>query len=303
MHPTILGVATANPPYKVGQPEVRELARALFDGLQGLERLISIFENTGIESRYISAPLAWFATERGFAARNRLWFETALELSEAASRQALALAALEPEQIGAVVLVTSTGIATPSLEAYLIQRLGIPLSAVRLPIWGLGCAGGSAGLARAAEIARSHPRQHVLMVAVELCSLTFLRGDLSRSNLVATSLFADGAAAVVLGQPSRPESAIGPLVIGGFSQLLPNSYDVMGWEVVPDGLQVRFAQSIPSLIEGELGKLIRDGFANYGLSHSELASQLYQLKRPPPSLGLLLALGPGFSAEGVILQW
>jgi alkylresorcinol/alkylpyrone synthase len=202
MYSSILSVATANPAHRVSQPEVRELVRVMFDRLSGLERLLSIFENTGIESRYISAPPQWFTQPRSFADKNQLWFETALQLSETACRKALTLAGVEPEQIGALVLVTTTGITTPGLEAYLIQRLGIPLGAVRLPIWGLGCAGGPAGLARAAEIAQSRPRQYVLLVCVELCSLTFVRGDLSKSNLVATSLFADGAAAVVLGMPN-----------------------------------------------------------------------------------------------------
>ncbi|GIW35415.1 type III polyketide synthase [Meiothermus sp.] len=353
MRPRILSIATANPPHRVGQPEVRDLVRIMFSRLAGLERLITVFENTGIESRHIAAPLEWFTEPHSFAEKNQLWFETALDLCETACRTALEQATIAPHQVGALVLVTTTGIATPSLEAHLIQRLGLPLSAVRLPIWGLGCAGGAAGLARAAELAQGRPDQHVLMVAVELCSLTFVRGDLSKSNLVATSLFADGAAAVVLGQPTATGPSTGPAVLGGFSRLLPSSFDVMGWDVIPDGLQVRFAQSIPALVEGELGNLIRDGLASYGLSAKDvdtwslhpggakvlsayrsgmgvdeksleasycvlkkfgnmssptvlfvLARQMYQLERPAPgSKGVLLALGPGFAAEGVVLQW
>jgi alkylresorcinol/alkylpyrone synthase len=325
----------------------------MFDRLHGLERLIGVFENTGIESRYLSAPLEWFTQPHSFAEKNQLWFETALNLCESACREALQLAGITPQQVGAVVLVTTTGIATPSLEAHLIQRLGLPLTAIRLPIWGLGCAGGSAGLARAAEIAQNHPHQCVLMVAVELCSLTFVKGDLSKSNLVATSLFADGAAAVVLGMPALAGSTAGPFVLGGFSRLLPESFDVMGWDLIPDGLQVRFAQSIPALVEGELGSLIQDGLAGFNLSAPDiniwtlhpggarvlaayrdgmqvdeisleasfcvlrkfgnmssptvlfvLARQMYQLEKPAPgSTGVLLALGPGFAAEGVVLQW
>lgn len=353
MHPRILSVATANPPHRVAQPEVRKLVQNLFSRLQGLERLIRVFENTGIESRYLAAPLEWFTQPKSFAEKNQLWFEAALALCEKASREALQLAAIQPKQVGAVVLVTTTGIATPGLEAHLVQRLGLPLSVIRLPIWGLGCAGGAAGLARAAEIAQNHPDRYVLMVAVELCSLTFLQGDLSKSNLVATSLFADGAAALVLGRPSEPGPGLGPKVLGGFSRLLPASYQVMGWDIVSEGLQVRFAQSIPALVEGELGNLIRDGLASFGFSAPEvntwtlhpggakvlaayqngigvdeksleashcvlkkfgnmssptalfvLARQMYQLERPAPgSKGVLLALGPGFAAEGVVLQW
>lgn len=353
MHTRILSIATANPPHRVGQPEVRDLVRVMFDRLSGLGRLITVFENTGIESRHIAAPLEWFTEPHSFAEKNQLWFETALDLCEKVCRKALQQANIAPNKVGAVVLVTTTGIATPSLEAHLVQRLGLPLSAVRLPIWGLGCAGGAAGLARAAELAQNRPDRYVLMVAVELCSLTFVPGDLSKSNLVATSLFADGAAAVVLGISDRSSDWAGPSVLGGFSRLLPESYEVMGWDVIPEGLQVRFAQSIPALVEGELGNLIRDGLASYGLSVLDidiwtlhpggakvlaayrngmgvdeksleasfcvlkkfgnmssptvlfvLARQMYQLERPQPgSKGVLLALGPGFSAEGVVLEW
>jgi alkylresorcinol/alkylpyrone synthase len=348
-YPRILSVATANPPHKVEQAEVRALVQVLFEQLTGLERLLNIFENSGIESRYLAAPLEWYAQPRSFAEKNRLWFEAALDLCERACREALELAGVAPSQVGAMVLVTTTGIATPSLEAYIIQRLGLPLSTIRLPIWGLGCAGGAAGLARAAELARCHPDRYVLLVAVELCSLTYLRDDLSKSNLVATSLFADGAAAALLGL-SAPT---GPVVLGGFSRLLPDSYDIMGWDLVPEGLQVRFARSIPTLVEGELGLLLRDGLTGLGFSLADvntwtlhpggakvlaayrdglqvdeisleaarcvlkrfgnmssptvlfvLARQMYQLERPPVgSKGALLALGPGFAVEGVVLEW
>lgn len=343
-HPRILGLGTANPPYQVRQSEAQQIARAMFQELDGIERLIGIFENTGIETRYVSAPVEWFTREHSFAEKNRLWQKVALELAEEASRKALERAGVSPQRIGAVVLATTTGIATPSLEAHLVQRLGIPLSAIRLPIWGLGCAGGAAGLARAAELARLYPKDCVLMVAVELCSLTFIRGDLSRANLVATSLFADGAAAVVLG------SGEGPEVVGGFSRLLPESYEVMGWEVIEPGLQVRFAQSIPQLLVDRLGALIKDGLASHGLKAQDVGvwvlhpggskvlsayrqalpidERSYEASRhtllsygnmSSPTVffvlerllervegkvtGVLLALGPGFAAEGVVLRW
>lgn len=366
----ILGVGTANPPHKVSQGEVRELVGAMFDRLPRIERLMGVFENTGIDSRYLGAPLEWFGQDHSFEEKNDLWFECALELSLQASRKAIAQAGIEVGQIGGVVLVTTTGIATPSLESYLIQKMGIPLSAVRLPLWGLGCAGGAAGLARAAELAKNRPGQYVLMVAVELCSLTFMRNDLSKSNLIATSLFADGAAAVVLGNPEREEESTelsvswlgnstespnrpngkAPRVVGGFTRLLPSSYDVMGWDVAQGGLKVRFAQSIPSLVQGELGNLIREGLDSYGLTTSAIGTwvlhpggakvltayregmgidqQSYDAswsvlrrfgnmssptvlfvledligKVEPGSTGILLALGPGFAAEGVVMEW
>ncbi|RMH55827.1 MAG: stilbene synthase [Deinococcus-Thermus bacterium] len=345
-HPRVLAVATATPPYAVAQAEVRQAVETLFSPMEGLERMLAVFENTGIAKRHLSAPLAWFGQPRSFAEKNRVWFERALELCERAAQGALAQAQVPPQEVGAVVLVTTTGIATPSLEAHLLQRLGLPLGALRLPLWGLGCAGGAAGLARAAELARLYPTRPVLLLAVELCSLTFLRSDLSKSNLVATSLFADGAAAVLLGMGEGP----GPQVLGGFSRLVPQSYGAMGWDVVEEGLKVRFSRSIPALVRSQLPPLVREGLAQHGLSPQEVAvwtlhpggAKVLQAYREglgvdPRSLeaaqgvlrdfgnmssptvlfvlaeqmrgaalsgpGVLLALGPGFAAEGVVLLW
>ncbi|MCS7195510.1 MAG: stilbene synthase [Meiothermus sp.] len=344
--PRVLAVATAAPPHAVTQAEVRQAVEALFSPMVGLERMLAVFENTGIVKRHLSAPLNWFRQTRSFAEKNQVWFEVALGLCERAAKEALAKAQVPPQEVGAVVLVTTTGIATPSLEAHLLQRLGLPLGALRLPLWGLGCAGGAAGLARAADLARLYPNRPVLLLAVELCSLTFLQGDLSKSNLVATSLFADGAAAVLLGMGEGP----GPRVLGGFSQLMPQSYDVMGWDVVEEGLKVRFSRSIPALVRNHLPALVREGLAQHGLSPEEIGAwtlhpggakvlQAYQeglgidagslevawavLREfgnmssptvlfvlaeqmrgaPPPGPGVLLALGPGFAAEGVVLLW
>ncbi|GAA5512286.1 1,3,6,8-tetrahydroxynaphthalene synthase [Deinococcus carri] len=348
MHANILGVGTAVPAHTIAQTSVRDRARTHFTGLSDAsrERLLRIYENTGIERRFWVNDVEWYTTQRPFDERNAQWHEQALDMAEEASRAALAAAGVEASQVQAVVMVTTSGIATPSPEAYLIQRLGIPLSATRLPIWGLGCAGGAAGLARGAELATLRPKGCVLVVAVELCSLTFNALDHSTSNVVASSLFADGAAAVVLGHEGGPE------IVGSFTRMLPESYDVMGWDVVPEGLRVRFASSIPNLLRGELGNLIRDGLAEYGLSQDDvglwvlhpggakvltayeealeaagpsleasahvlrhygnmssptvlfvLQHLLQQGQVQPGTNSVLLALGPGFAAEGVIIRW
>lgn len=348
MHAHILGVGTAVPGHAISQSSVRDRARTHFTGLSDAsrERLLRIYDNTGIEKRHWANDVEWYTTSRPFDERNAQWHELALDLAEEASRKALAAAGVEPSQVQAVVVVTSSGIATPSPEAHLIQRLGLPLSATRLPVWGLGCAGGAAGLARGAEMATLRPKGCVLVVAVELCSLTFNALDHSTSNVVASSLFADGAAAVVLGHEGGPE------IVGGFSRLLPESYDVMGWDVVPEGLRVRFASSIPTLLRGELGSLIRDGLAEHGMTQEDvgmwilhpggakvltayeealqadgpsieasahilrhygnmssptvlfvLQHLLQQGKVQPGTNSVLLALGPGFAAEGVIIRW
>ncbi len=194
-----------------------------------MDRLLPVFDNGQIEARHFCRPLEWFGQEWTFPERNALYVEHALELSEKAARRCLDRAGVEPEEVGALFFVSTTGISTPSLDAKLLFELGLSPNLKRVPVWGLGCAGGAAGVARAADHARAYPGQFVLMIAVELCSLTFQVGDVSKSNLVAASLFADGAAAVLLGPGEGPE------VVGSHSTTWPGTGDVMGWDAA-DGM-------------------------------------------------------------------
>jgi alkylresorcinol/alkylpyrone synthase len=245
--PRILSVGTALPAYKVQQHDIQELTHSLFAQTRpDIDRLIKVFDNGLVQSRYFCTPLEWFQTDHSFAEKNALYIQNAIELGESAARSALSRAKLEAHQIDAIIFVSTTGIATPSLDVALIKRLNLSRHVARIPIWGLGCAGGAAGIARAADYARAHPGSRVLLIAVELCSLTFQRGDLSKSNLIATSLFADGAAAVVVG--SSEVSDQGPSLIGNYSTLIEDSEDVMGWDVIESGLKVRFAKSVPELV-------------------------------------------------------
>src|SRR5918992_3868620 len=201
-NPRILSAATAVPPHRVGQEEIKEFARNLFAGkFRDLERLLPVFDNGQIETRHFCQPLGWYGREWSFPERNALYVEHALELSEKAARRALDRAGVKSEDVGALFFVSTTGISTPSLDSKLIFRLGLSEHTRRVPIWGLGCSAGAAGLARASEYARLYPDQTVLLVGVELSGLTFQRGDRSKSNLVSTSLFADGATALLLGGP------------------------------------------------------------------------------------------------------
>jgi alkylresorcinol/alkylpyrone synthase len=184
--PCVLSTATAVPPHRVEQWESKEFARGLFARkFRDLERLLPIFDNGLIETRYFCQPLEWFEREWTFPERNALYVEHALELSEKAARRCLDRAGVEPEEVGVLFFVSTTGISTPSLDAKLLFKLGFSPNLKRIPVWGLGCAGGAAGVARAADYARAYPDELVLIVAVELCSLTFQLGDSSKSNLVA----------------------------------------------------------------------------------------------------------------------
>lgn len=346
MSARVLSVGTASPAYSVSQEETKAFAANFFAGsLPALHRLLSAFDNTRIARRQLVRPVSWYAEPHSFAEKNAVYCEAVIELSAQAAAQALDRARLAPSDVDSIVFVSSTGIRTPSVDGALIERLGLPRSTVRLPVWGLGCAGGAAGLARAAELvaARGKP---VLMVAAEVCSATFVHGDRTRSNLIATALFGDGAAAAVLAPGEE-----GLVVRGSVSRLLEDSENVMGWSVVEEGLRVRFAQSIPSIVRSVVPALRQEAADAMGVmpetftrfvlhpggakvleayqdalgvdaealrdaydvlrEHGNMSSPtvLFVLERFlrefPSAAGdaLLLGLGPGFSAEGVVLRW
>lgn len=266
-NPKLKSVGLAVPPYAVRQSDLRDFAASLFqERVENLERLLPIFDNACITARHLAQPLEWYAAPHTFAEANHLYEEIGLELAEAAAREALTRAGLEARDIGLIMLVSSTGVATPTLDAKLFGRLGLSAHAARLPLWGLGCAGGVAGLARAAELVSSVPGRAVLLVAVELCSLTFQRNDFSKSNLVGAGIFADGAAAVVLTTDGE-----GMELIGSHSTLFEDSEDIMGWDVVETGLKVRFSRDIPSLVRRYLPGLVCQACNNWGVEQQEIS--------------------------------
>jgi len=196
--PVIRSVATALPPHKLPQERIRDLARQHFaPAVPEIDRYMSVFRHAQIDTRHFVAPLEWFAQPRSFKDCNDLFIEAATALGEAAARRCLDAAGLEPADVDHLIWVSTTGLSAPSPDALLINRLGMKQHIRRTPIWGLGCAGGVAGLARAYEYARAFPDQRVLLISAELCSVTFQWNDLSKRNLIAASLFADGAAAVL----------------------------------------------------------------------------------------------------------
>lgn len=290
--PRIASVATAQPEFHLPQSRAREFCRALFGASHAeIERLLDVFENARIDERRISAPIEWFATPRSFEERNARYIETALALSERAARAALDAAEMTPAEIDHILFVSSTGIATPSLDARLMNRIAFAPHTRRTPIWGLGCAGGAAGLARAAELAGGAGggtgaggggAPAVLLIAVELCSLTFQAGDLSKSNLVATALFADGAAAVVIAPGERGNGGSGsgngeragaaargaraPRIVASRSTLFPDTEDVMGWEVNDAGLRVLFSRDIPAIVRRHVRANAEEFLAEHGLT-------------------------------------
>ena len=241
---SLRSIATAVPAVRISQTEVIERARRLFPDLDPatFERMMPVYANAGIRCRYSCVPPIWYERDHGWREKNRLFLEHAIDLLEEAAHEALGRAGLAVGEIDAIVSVSTTGIATPSLDALLMERLGTRRDVERTPLFGLGCAGGVIGLARAAQLARQAAGRVVLLVVVELCALTFRRKDPSKSNMIATALFGDGAAAAIL-QGDGPGLRIG----AGGEHTWRDSLDVMGWRVEEDGLGVVFSRDIPTL--------------------------------------------------------
>jgi alkylresorcinol/alkylpyrone synthase len=263
--PHLVALATAVPAYRLDQEAVVERARRLFAGAPELDRLLPVFANSGIRRRYSAVPLDWFDEPHGWPERNRRYLETALDLIESAAGRVLDRAGIAASTLGAVVVVSTTGIATPSLDALLIERMHLPPTVQRLPIFGLGCAGGVIGLARAATLAAAMPDKAVLFLVVELCSLTFRCGDRGKSNIVASALFGDGAAAALLQCGGG-----GPAVIATGEHTWPQTLDIMGWEIAEDGLKPVFSRDIPRLVAGKLGTIARDFLGRHGLTTGDI---------------------------------
>lgn len=266
----IQGVGTALPEHVCDQAYVRRVVENLFgERVENLERLLKVFDHLHIEKRYFARDPEWYRKDRGFGEANDLFIETALKLSAKAAQEAIDIADAAPEDFAGIVVASTTGVMTPSLEAHLVQDLGLPLHSVRLPLFGLGCAGGVAGLARAAELSSGRDGAPVLFVAVEICSATFQRNDLSKSNLIGTSIFGDGAAAVVVG---RAES--GPEILGSYHRLFPETYDIMGWDVIDSGMKVRFSRDIPNFVRTHLPMVLEEACSAWGITQDDIVSYI-----------------------------
>ena len=271
--PRLCDVVSASPPHQIDQPAAAAFARDMFHSHPHLERLMPLFENTGIETRRICRPPEWYREEHGAAEKNQIYIEAATELCAQAARILLERRGLDPGAIDHVLFVNTTGVATPSIDARLINVLGLGHNVRRTPIWGLGCGGGAAGLSHAFHHLIGHPRQRVLLFAAEMCSLTFLRGDITTSNLVATALFADGGAVALLSGDDTGDAGFD--LVDTRSTLYPDSLAVMGWNVVTHGLQVVFDRRIPAIVDAHAaGEL--DGFLGaHSLGRGDVVEFLY----------------------------
>jgi alkylresorcinol/alkylpyrone synthase len=318
-----------------------------------LKPLEQFYTNVKVKGRYLSWPLERYREVTTFEERNNAYIETALELGAQTICALLDHVQMSPQEIDQLTVASTTGIAVPALDARLMNRIPFSRRMKRLPLFGLGCMGGAAGIARTADYLRGHPEQAVILFAVELCSLTIQREDLSIANLVASGLFGDGAAAVLMVGDDHPRAQPGlPRVIDSQSQFFPETEHIMGWDVTNSGFKVLLSADIAGLAQSEVRPSLEDFLGRHGCSIAAIdhwlvhpggprviqalenglglpkdalslsweslaeagnissASVLQVLdkfmKRRQPAQGergILMAMGPAFSAEMVLLQW
>ena len=262
------GLGTALPKHRLSQADALAVVRAQFqERFPEFERLVPVFQNAGIENRAIAMPLDWYLEPRSLSERNSAYLDVATQLFIKAIKNALAAAKINAADVDAVVTISSSGIATPTLEARASAELGFRCDILRVPVFGLGCAGGVSGLALGVQLARANPDSVVLVIAVELCSLWFHQNTLTKANIVASALFGDGAAAVVLTTAKPGDRTI---VSAGVQHTWPSTLEIMGWEVNNNGLEVVFDRDIPPFIRRQIIPVMADFLERLNLSRNDI---------------------------------
>jgi len=350
--PSILSVGRALPPHFADQETlIAAFAEHWRKHHFNLERLAELHRATHVGGRHLALPIQEYAALDSFAKSNGAYLAAGAEVGEAAVRDGLRRARLEPGDVDHLFFVTVTGVSTPSLDARLMNRLGLPARVKRTPIFGLGCMAGAAGVARASDALRAFPGQVAVMLSVELCSLTLQREDASVANIIATGLFGDGAAAAVLVGGEHPRRR-GPRVLATRSVFYPETEWVMGWDVVDTGFKVVLSAQVPQVVEQHIGGDVDAFLSEHGLRRDRIRHWIAHTGGPkvleafraaldlPPEaiarswrslqevgnlssasvlfvlgdlldagearegdLGILAAMGPGFSSELVLLAW
>jgi alkylresorcinol/alkylpyrone synthase len=263
----LLSLACAAPDHIITQADAAETSARLFSSrLKDFAHLAPVFENAGIRTRHAARPLSWFTEPHGWQDRMQAYGEEARNLFRTTVTKALAQAGLKGSDIDCIVTVSSTGIATPSLDAQLAGVMGFRADVERVPVFGLGCAAGVSGLAVAARLARARPGATLLFVSIELCTLAFRLDELTRANIIATALFGDGAAACVL--RAGPEGIAEVESTG--EHLFPETLGIMGWKIDDSGFGIVLAQSLPPFAEKELGPAVDGILARNGLARGDI---------------------------------
>jgi alkylresorcinol/alkylpyrone synthase len=267
----ILSLATANPPFRLAQSEAAFRAKQLFPHLR---KLWPLYENTGIEFRYNCEPIEWYLRPHSWEERTQSFHRHAVDLLEQVAVKATEAAGVGLDAIDMIVTNTITGLAIPSLDAMLLNRLKLPPTVERLPIFGLGCGAGVAGLARAARLAHAKDGAHVLFLTVDLCSLCLRVNDPSPAMFVSSALFGDGAAGLLL-HNTRNGSRAGPRILASGEWCWRNTEHIMGWDIKDDGFGIVLSPELPSLMKKELAPALQDFLDRNGLSLGDFNGFLF----------------------------
>src|SRR4051794_5805976 len=264
---SLLSLATAVPPHVIEQAEAKVLAREAFGGRKALfDRLSGVFDNSGIARRRVVAPHDWYMQPHGWRDRNGVYLEAAESLFIEAASSAIEKSGLMPEQIDGVVSVSTTGIATPSLEARAAHKLGLRDDVRRVPVFGLGCAGGVNGLSIASRFAAAEPGTNWLFVTVETCSISIRIDSDDPAAVVATALFGDGAAGAVV---TAGEHSLARITASA-EKLWPDTLRIMGWDIEDPGFKVVFDRAIPPFVEERLADAVEEMCAKMGVQRGDI---------------------------------
>jgi alkylresorcinol/alkylpyrone synthase len=287
----VAGVASAFPGPRHEQGVILDaLKRQWGDRLDRPERFDRITRRACVDGRHLALPVESYGRLTGWGEANAAWLRVAEELGEQALGRALEAAGVEAAELSALFVVSITGIASPSLDARLINRMGLSRSLKRLPIFGLGCVGGAAGLARAADYVRAYTAEAAALLAVELCSLTFQRDDVSTVNQVSATLFGDGAAAVVV--TGRKVPAEGPRIVSTRSVFYPDTEDVMGWDISERGFRIVLTRGVPEIVKRHLADDVDTFLAKEGLARGDIGSWIIHPGGPRVLEAVQAALEP-----------
>ncbi len=293
-HPRLGSLATASPPHVLETSHVIKQAGRIFARFgDDFERMLPVFTNTGIDRRYSVCPTEWFDQKNGWPERTKQFLDGATALFRQASGSALQEAGVAARDIDVIVTVSSTGIATPSIEAHVMHDMGFRDDVMRVPVFGLGCAGGVTGLALAADLAKAKPGRKVLLCVIELCTLAFRPDELSKSNIVATALFGDGAAAAVVSTTLE-----GPAIETSGQHTWPDTIGVMGWRVDDEGFGAIFSRSIPELAMKDLRPAADGYLSRQGMTMADIDTYSFH----PGGTKVIQALESAFELEQGTLQ-
>jgi alkylresorcinol/alkylpyrone synthase len=287
----LLSLATAVPEHELRTEDVMVEAAKIFGGRQAdFDRMMPVYANTGINMRYSACSYDWFREEQGWPERSEAFVTGASRIFGVVAARALEQAGLAADQIDTIVMISSTGIATPTIEARVMSELGFRDDVNRVPVFGLGCAGGVAGLSLAARLAAAQPDTNVLVVVIELCSLTFRRDEMTKSNIIATALFGDGAAAAVLS--TQGKNVHGEIEFMG-EHTWPDTIDVMGWRMDNTGFSAIFSRSIPELALRDLRPAADQFLRGHNMNFSHIGAYSFH----PGGTKVIAAIETAFDLE------